>query len=299
MVAQILDGMRRAEEIKEFVGSEIVKLSYQRKKAYLVALSVGDDNASAIYLKNQKIACNEVGIEFELIKLNLNSTTSDLITKIKELNNQSEVTGIIVQLPLPESVDARKVQASINPKKDVEAITPVNLGKLILNQNELIPCTSAAVIELIDIAQIDVKGKEVVIVGHSEIVGKPIALLMLTRFATVTVCHIETMNLKLHTQKADVLISATGKAELIRADMIKEGVVIIDVGFSSIILKDSTNNPILNSKGKPKKKYVGDVDFDAVKEKASMITPVPGGVGPLTIAMLLKNTLIAFKNQLL
>ncbi len=293
MSAKLLLGTKRAEQIIEGVKAEIKTLFEKTgRRPHLKVLVVSSDKASEAYIKRQRIACEQAGIEYSLERLPDCANTDEILKHIEVLNRLDAITGIMLQKPVPDCIDARCAQTAITPKKDVEGVSPANLGKLISARADIIPCTAAAVIELLKDASVEVSGKEVTIIGHSEIVGKPLALLLLARFATVTVCHIETQDISKHTKSADIVISATGKAHLIKAEMLKNGVVVVDVGYSKL------SDAKANGADKTKTKIVGDVDFENVKKIASLITPVPGGVGPLTTAMLIKNTLIAFKKQI-
>jgi len=240
---------------------------------------VGDDPASRVYVNNKKKACEYCGIYSEEYTLPEQSSQEDLLDIIETLNNRSDISGILCQLPLPKHIDEKAVINAINPKKDVDAFHPVNVGKIMTGDYDFVPCTPAGVMELIKESGIDPCGKECVVVGRSNIVGKPMAMLLLHQNGTVTVCHSKTADLKAKTKNADILVAAVGIPEFIKGDMIKEGAVVIDVGINRI----------------EPKKLVGDVDFESAKDIASAITPVPGGVGPMTIAMLMKNTVKAAK----
>ena len=285
MAAQLIDGKAVAERVKEEVKKEIVKLKEKHKSfPLLLAVQVGENPASAAYLKSQKKGCQEVGIDYQVQQLPQEISEEELIQFIKEKNQDSKITGIILQMPLPEQIDAEKVQAAIDPSKDVDGVSPQNMGLLMYGWPGLVPCTALAVMELIKSTDTSIKGKQVTLVGHSSLVGKPLTLLLLSSpfdSATTTVCHIATRDLAAHTRRAEILIVAVGKPGLIKADMIKEGAIVIDVGINRV-----------------EGKIVGDVVFEEAKEKASLITPVPGGVGPVTTAMLLKNTVEAWKIQL-
>ncbi len=243
----------------------------------LVSLEVGQHSAAAVYVRNQQRAAKEVGIEMETVNLPLLSTQEQVIAAIQELNARQEVAGIIVQRPLPVGVDPRHVQAAIDPHKDVEGMHPANMGSILYREPMFPPCTAAAAQQLILETGVDLRGAETVVVGHSEIVGKPIAVLLLHRLSTVTVCHIGTRRLVDHTRRADIVVVAVGKAGLVHGEMLKPGAVVIDVGINQ------------GADGK----IVGDVDFASASEIAGHLTPVPGGVGPVTVAMLLRNTLRA------
>ena len=285
VAAQLIDGKAVAKRVKEEVKKEIVKLKEKHKSfPLLLAVQVGENPASAAYLKSQRKGCEEVGIDYQVQQLPQEVSEEELIQFIKEKNQDGKTTGIILQMPLPQQIDAEKVQEAIDPLKDVEGVNPQNMGLLMYGWPGLAPCTALAVMELIKSTGTCIKGKQVTLVGHSSLVGKPLALLLLSSpfdSATTTVCHIATRDLTAHTRRAEILIVAVGKPGLIKGDMIKEGAIVIDVGINRV-----------------EGKIVGDVVFEEAKEKASLITPVPGGVGPVTTAMLLKNTIEAWKMQL-
>ena len=280
---KLMNGKEVAERIKSQVKDEITELGL---KPTLAVIVVGDNPASKVYVNNKKKACEQVGIESLECIFQEDVTEAELIQIIDELNDSACISGILVQLPLPEHINPEVVIERIAPEKDVDGFTAVNTGKLWLGKYDLAPCTALGIIELLDYYNIDIAGKHCVIVGRSNIVGKPVAALMLERNATVTVCHSKTQNLSDITRQADILISAVGKPKFITWGMVKEGAVVIDVGIN----RDENG------------KLCGDVAFDAtsdggegVADRASYITPVPGGVGPMTVAMLMKNTLIAAK----
>lgn len=275
MTAKILDGKKLAEEIKKDIKKKVKKL---KLKPGLAAILVGDNPASQLYVSMKKKSCQECGIHFELYKFKENTLDTEIIDTIIALNRNDKVHGIIVQLPLPKHLDKTIILQAIDPLKDVDGLNSVNLGDIMANNEKLIPATPKGVITLLDYYKIDVKGKDVVIVGHSSVVGKPLAMMFLNRDATTTVCHEFTKDLKQYTQKADILISATGVPNLIKKSMVKKNAIVIDVGISKV-----------------KGKISGDVDFKEVKKIASYVTPVPGGIGPMTIASLLENVLIAIQ----
>lgn len=243
----------------------------------LAVVIVGDDPASRVYVNNKKKACEELGILSEEYALSKDTTEEELLALIDRLNREKSISGILVQLPLPKGINEEKVINRIDPQKDVDAFHPVNVGKIMIGNYDFVPCTPAGVMELIKESGIDISGKECVIVGRSNIVGKPMSMLLLHQNGTVTVCHSRTKDLKEVTRRADILVVAVGRPEFITGDMIKEGAVVIDVGINRL----------------ENKKLVGDVEFKSAEKVASAITPVPGGVGPMTIAMLMKNTLKA------
>ena len=277
MAAQILNGKELSIKIKEDLRKETEALKEKGINPGLAVIIVGDDPASRVYVNNKKKACEECGFYSEEYALPKETTEEELLKLIDTLNNKKEINGILVQLPLPKGIDSEKVLLSIRPEKDVDAFHPVNVGKIMIGNFDFLPCTPAGVMELIRLTNIDVCGKECVVVGRSNIVGKPQAKLLLHENGTVTICHSRTKNLKEVCRRADILVAAVGKAKFITADMVKEGAIVIDVGMN----RDENG------------KLCGDVAYDEVSEVASAITPVPGGVGPMTIAMLMKNTLKA------
>ncbi len=247
----------------------------------LAVVIVGDDPASRVYVNNKKKACEAVGFVSEEYALPAETTQEELLALVETLNNKPDISGILVQLPLPKHLDDKAVIAAINPQKDVDAFHAVNVGKIMLGEYDFLPCTPAGVMEVLHSYQIPVEGKECVVIGRSNIVGKPMGMLLLHENGTVTICHSRTKNLAEVCRRADILVAAVGIPKFVKADMVKEGAVVIDVGM------DRDENG----------KLCGDVDFENVKEKCSFITPVPGGVGPMTIATLMKNTLKACKLQ--
>ena len=322
MSAKLIDGEAFAEQIKKQVAADAAELASKGKAPHLVAVQVGENPASKIYTNQQAKNCQAVGIEYELLNLPAEMSQADLLAKIDLLNKDPKVTGLILQMPLPAQIDARKVQVSIHPDKDVEGMHPVNMGRLFFGGSLVSPCTPMAAVELLRSVCGDLAGKEVVVVGHSEIVGKPIAAILLQSLnasPTVTVCHVATKDLAAHTKAADILFVATGVSQarwmgyqrkkkagenvalpnlkpLISADMIKPGAIVIDVAINRIPKGfDASGEPLKDDKGKNAMMTVGDVDFAAAKEIASAITPVPGGVGPVTVAILLKNTIACAK----
>lgn len=248
----------------------------------LAVVIVGDDPASRKYVNNKNRACNEIGMVSREYALPAQTSEAELLELVGKLNHDSEIDGILVQLPLPKGIDERKIIDAISPDKDVDAFHPENVGKIMIGGGTFLPCTPAGIMELIKLTGIDVCGKECVVVGRSNIVGKPMSMLLLAANGTVTVCHSKTENLADVTRRADILVVAVGKPEMITADMIKPGAVVIDVGMNRL----------------ESGKFVGDVEFSGAKEVAGAITPVPGGVGPMTIAMLMRNTLSSYKNRM-
>ncbi len=281
-MAKIIDGKAISAAIRAEIKNEVAELAAKgRSIPGLAVVIVGEDPASQVYVRNKKKACEEVGFYSEVYELPASTTQDELNALIDKLNNDKKINGILCQLPLPKHLDENEVILRIDPKKDVDAFHPYNVGKIMIGDYDFLPCTPAGVMALLERSGIDVSGKECVVVGRSNIVGKPQAMLLLHANGTVTVCHSRTKNLAEVCRRADILVAAIGKADFFTADMVKEGAVVIDVGMNR------------NSEGK----LTGDVDFKDVEPKASYITPVPGGVGPMTITMLLKNTLTAAKKQ--
>lgn len=282
MTGIIIDGKLVSQRIKEGLKKEIRSLTDKGIKPGLTVILVGEDPASQVYVKMKEKASNELGINSNIYILNANVKEEEIIILINKLNNDSSVHGILVQLPLPSSISEKKIMESISPDKDVDCFHPINMGRLLRGDDvSLLPCTPSGIMELLKYYNISIKGKNAVVVGRSNIVGKPIALMLLKEHATVTICHSRTTNLPDIVKNADIIIAAVGKPEFITGSMIKEGTVIIDVGIN-----------------KHEGKLLGDVKYEEAKSKASYLTPVPGGVGPMTIAMLLKNTVTAAKNSL-
>jgi len=278
--ARIIDGKAIAEEVRQEVREEVARLKERGILPGLAVILVGDDPASKTYVRNKERACKDVGIHSEVYRLPADTPEQEVLRLIGELNGRSDISGILLQHPVPGHIDERRCFDAISPDKDVDGFHPVNQGRLLIGEECFVPCTPRGIIHLLDKTGVDLKGKRAVVVGRSNIVGKPVALLLLSRHATVTICHSRTQDLAAETRAADVLVVAMGRARAIRGDMIKPGAVVIDVGVNAV---DG--------------KLVGDVDFESAQEVASAITPVPGGVGPMTIAMLLKNTVEAAKKQ--
>ena len=286
----ILDGKKTSEALKQEIAKEVKQLKAEGKKVpHLAAVLVGDDGASLTYVGSKVKACEQVGFESTLVKLPANISEEALLREIEKLNANPEINGYIVQLPLPKHINEQKILLAIDPTKDVDGFHPANFGRMALDMEAFIPATPFGIMELLKRYKVPTKGKHVVVVGRSHIVGRPISILLSQKGAqgnaTVTLTHSHTPNLADLTRQADIVVMALGIPEFLKGDMVKEGVTVIDVGITR--LKDDSN-----SKGY---RIVGDVAFNEVKEKASYITPVPGGVGPMTIAMLLKNTLLAYK----
>ncbi len=280
--AVIIDGKAVSQQTREKIAVETKELKEKTGiTPGLAVVIVGDDPASRVYVNNKKKACAEVGFYSEEHALSAETTQEELVKLVKELNSREEIDGILVQLPLPKHIDEKAVIEAISPKKDVDAFHEQNVGKIMIGNYSFLPCTPAGIVELIDSIGVDVTGKECVVIGRSNIVGKPMAMLMLHKNATVTICHSRTKNLPEVCRRADILIAAVGIAKFVKADMVKPGAIVIDVGM------DRDENG----------KLCGDVDFENVKEVAGYLTPVPGGVGPMTISMLMKNTLTAAKER--
>ncbi len=295
MSAIIIDGESVAGKIRARLIEEIDTLKKKRLCPHLKAIQVGENASSKLYVQNQQKQCEAIGITYTLDELPANTKEDALIEHIRKLNSDPQVTGIILQMPLPDGINAKKVQTLIAPYKDVEGMNPINMGELVYGNTKLVPCTAMAAVEIVKSLGIEIRGKEATIIGRSAIVGKPVSLLMLDLSATPTVCHSGTKDLSAQTRKADILIAAVGKAEMVKGDMIKPGAIVIDVGINRVKEFDTNGNPVMNKNGKPKMKTVGDVEFATAKEVASYITPVPGGVGPVTVVMLLRNTVEALK----
>jgi len=301
-IAKLISGPEIAKDIKAEVAEEVKEIvRLKGVRPGLSVILVGNDPASKVYVRNKQLGCEQVGFKSEGIRMDENVSTEDLLKKIDHLNYDLNVHGILVQLPLPSQVDKNRVLESIFPEKDVDGFHPMSMGRLVAQQDCLVPATPSGIIEMLKRKDIKIKGKEAVIVGRSIIVGRPMALLLINESATVTVCHTKTKDMSVHTRDAEILIVSAGRPNLIGGDMVSEGTVVIDVGINRI-LKDQADPKTLKwRKDDFEKKgttLIGDVNFLEVEPKASYITPVPGGVGPMTIAMLLKNTLKASKMQL-
>ena len=274
-MAKIIDGKQISLDIKNELKEKVAKYKEQGIEITLAVVKVGNDPASAVYVRNKEKACEYVGINSKTLALPEETTEEELLNVVKELNEDKNVNGILVQLPLPKHIDESKVLLTIDSTKDVDGFHPVNVGKMVIGEDTFLPCTPAGIIEMIKKTDVDIEGKECVVIGRSNIVGKPMAMLMLKENATVTIAHSRTKDLKEVTKRADIIVAAIGKAKFVTADYVKEGAVVIDVGM------DRDENG----------KLCGDVDFESVSKVASAITPVPGGVGPMTVTMLLVNCL--------
>ena len=281
MSAKIIDGKQVAARCREELKQQVAALRARGIIPGLAVILVGEDPASQVYVRNKHRACEELGIHSEQYTLPADTDRQTLLDLITELNGREEIDGILVQLPLPGHLDEKEILSAIDPAKDVDSFHPQNVGRLVIGDYFFAPCTPSGILTLIDSAGVDLTGKECVVIGRSNIVGKPMALMLLHRNATVTVCHSKTRGLPSVTRRADVLISAVGKAGFVTADMVKPGAVVIDVGMNR------------NQAGK----LCGDVDFESVSRVAGYLTPVPGGVGPMTITMLLRSTVLSAQNR--
>ena len=279
-MAIIIDGKKLAQEIRKKLRTQCEELKQNGINPKLAVIMVGEDKASQVYVRNKSKACEDVGIEFEEYLLDANIKQEELINLINKLNKDNNINGILLQSPIPRHLDVNKAFEAISPEKDVDGFNPVNVGKLCLNQDTFVSCTPFGIVKMFEAYDINLEGKNVTIIGRSNIVGKPLIQCCLNKNATVTVCHSKTKDLEQHTKNADVVIAAVGKSMFVKANMIKEGAVVIDVGIN---------------RGEDGK-LTGDVDFENVSKKASYITPVPGGVGPMTIAMLMNNVIKASSN---
>ena len=279
-MSRLIDGKVISAAVKERVKNEVSQLNEKGITVGLAVIIVGEDPASKIYVANKKKACEALGIVSEEYALPESTTEKELLGLIDTLNAKKSINGILCQLPLPRHLDEKRIINAISPEKDVDAFHPVNVGRIMIGDYDFVPCTPAGIMEMLAYENIETEGKSCVVIGRSNIVGKPMAMLLLHKNGTVTICHSRTKNLKEICLDADILVAAVGKAKFVTADMVKEGAVVIDVGMN-----------------RENGRLCGDVDFEAVKDKASAITPVPGGVGPMTIAMLMQNTLTAAKRQ--
>lgn len=280
-MAIILDGKETARKVRESLRNKVEELKLRNIFPKLAVIMVGDDGASKIYVRNKSKACEELGIEYEEFLLKEDIEQKELLELIRKLNSREDIHGILLQSPIPKNLDINEAFRTISPEKDVDGFNPVNVGKLVLGQETFISCTPFGVIKLLEEYGIEVEGKNAVVIGRSNIVGKPMLQCLLNKHATVTICHSKTKNLEEIVRKADILVAAIGKPNFVTKDMVKKGAVVIDVGINR------------NEQGK----VCGDVDFKEVQNLASYITPVPGGIGPMTIAMLMTNIVKAAKNK--
>ena len=287
----ILDGRKTSSDIKDEIAFAVKEIVAGGSRApHLAAVIVGDDGASLTYVGSKVRACKKVGFDSTLVKLSKNTTENELLKKVDELNNDDNIDGYIVQLPLPSHIDSQKILTAVDPAKDVDGFHPTNFGKMALNLPTFISATPYGIMELLERYNVETEGKHTVVIGRSDIVGRPVSILMSRKSnpgnSTVTLAHSRTKSIAKLTRQADIIISALGSPNFVKADMVKEGVVVVDVGITRV--KDDSEKGY---------KIVGDIDYENVSKKASHITPVPGGVGPMTIAMLLKNTLQAYNNS--
>ena len=278
----LIDGKKVSAEVRACLAKEAKELKEKTGRVPgLATVLVGDDPASAVYVRNKNKICRELGFKSFEQKLSLDTSEAKLLKLIKELNSNNDIHGILVQLPLPNQIDSEKILQAIDPNKDVDGFHPINVGKLVVGNALLTPCTPSGIIKLLDHYEIDISGKHAVVLGRSNIVGKPLSMLLLQRNATITICHSRTKNLEEITRSADILVAAIGRANFVTENMVRKGAIVIDVGINRV---DG--------------KLTGDINFETVSKKASYITPVPGGVGPMTIALLMENTLKAFKKSI-
>jgi methylenetetrahydrofolate dehydrogenase (NADP+)/methenyltetrahydrofolate cyclohydrolase len=301
MTAKILNGAAVAEKIKQEVAARVEELAPRGIKPGLAAVIVGDDPASKVYVGSKVKTCQTLGLHSEKYELPADTTTGQLLALVGQLNRREEIDGILVQLPLPKQIETRRILEAVDPAKDVDGFHAINVARLVRGEESLVPCTPAGITEMLDHYRIGIEGAHAVVVGRSDIVGKPMAMLLLHRNATVTICHSRTRNLPAVARQADILIAAIGRAAMITGDFVREGAVVVDVGMNEATTADEVNRIFAESE-RPKRledlskrgyTRVGDVEPRTVAERASWLTPVPGGVGPLTIAMLMKNTLRA------
>jgi methylenetetrahydrofolate dehydrogenase (NADP+) / methenyltetrahydrofolate cyclohydrolase len=290
MAAKIIDGKQLADRMRADIHRQVEALAAEGHRPKLAAVIVGQPAAGMVYARSQARQCAEMGIEYELVQADAECGHGCLCQQIDQLNHDNRVTGIMLHMPLPPEIDAPSMQYRIDPYKDVEGVNPANIGMVFYGQPIIAPCTALAVVELIKETGVPLRGANAVVVGQGPIVGLPISVFLVQQFATVTGCHVATRDLASHTRRADLLVVAVGKAGLITAEHVKPGAVVIDVGINRIQAPDGDGNAVSRT--------VGDVDFESVSQIASAITPVPGGVGPVTVAMLLRNTVEATRKQL-
>ncbi|MBO0798150.1 MAG: bifunctional methylenetetrahydrofolate dehydrogenase/methenyltetrahydrofolate cyclohydrolase FolD [Blastocatellia bacterium] len=301
MAAKLLNGEEVAEGIKRDTEARVRDLGKLSIKPGLAAVLVGDNQASKVYVNMKVKMCEKLGLHSEKYELSADTTTRELLSLVTELNERDEIDGILIQLPLPAQIDSHRILESVDPSKDVDGFHPINVGRLVRGEETLVACTPAGLIELLDYYQIPLVGSHAVVIGRSDIVGKPMSLLLLHRNATVTICHSRTRDLPSIAREADILVAAIGRTAMVNGDYVREGAVVIDVGVNKVTTKEEINRIFppeavpgrLESLSKRGYTLVGDVEPKTVAERASWLTPVPGGVGPLTIAMLMKNTVRA------
>jgi methylenetetrahydrofolate dehydrogenase (NADP+) / methenyltetrahydrofolate cyclohydrolase len=295
MSAQLIDGKSLAAGILERVRVQRAELGPRPLR--LKSVYVGHDEASAVYIRNQRRACERMGIQFDLDHLPAATTENDLIGHLQRLNADPAVTGVIVQRPLPASIHQLRVQSKIHPDKDVEGLNPANIGSIVYGAPKLVPCTALAAVRCLRATGRPLRGSDIVMIGHSEVVGKPIAFLLLNEFATCTICHVATQDLAAKTRHADVVFTAVGKPGLLTGAMLKPGCVVIDIGIKQVAQLGPDGRPAHDAQGTALYRIAGDADFESVREVAGWITPVPGGVGPVTVAMLVHNCVVAARLQ--
>jgi methylenetetrahydrofolate dehydrogenase (NADP+) / methenyltetrahydrofolate cyclohydrolase len=301
MAAKVLNGVEVAEGIKRDTEARVRDLASAGIKPGLAAVLVGDNQASKVYVNSKVKACQELGLHSEKYELSAETTTRELLSLVSELNQRNEIDGILIQLPLPAQIDTQRILEAVDPGKDVDGFHPVNVGRLVRGEETLVACTPAGMIEMLDYYQIPIAGSHAVVIGRSDIVGKPMSLLLLHRNATVTICHSRTRDLPAIARQAEILVAAIGRTAMVTGDYVREGAVVIDVGVNRATTEEEIKR-IFPADAVPKRleglskrgySLVGDVEPKSVAERASWLTPVPGGVGPLTIAMLMKNTVRA------
>jgi methylenetetrahydrofolate dehydrogenase (NADP+)/methenyltetrahydrofolate cyclohydrolase len=295
MSAQLIDGKALAAGILERV--RVQRTALGARPLRLLSIYVGDDAASAVYIRNQRRACERMEIRFDLEHLPAATAENDLIARIQALNADDSVTGIIVQRPLPPHLRQLRVQAKIHPDKDVEGLNPANIGSIVYGAPKLVPCTALAAIRCLRSTGRALRGADIVMIGHSEVVGKPIAFMLLNEFATCTICHVATQDLAAKTRHADVVFTAVGKPGLLTGAMLKRGAIVIDIGIKQVAVTDAAGRPQRDAEGAPLYRIAGDADFESVRDVAAWVTPVPGGVGPVTVATLVHNCVIAARLQ--
>jgi methylenetetrahydrofolate dehydrogenase (NADP+)/methenyltetrahydrofolate cyclohydrolase len=295
MAARLIDGKALAAGILERV--KVQRAALAGRPLRLVSLCVGDDVASAVYIRNQRRACERMEIRFDLDQLPATISEGELIERLLALNDDPGVTGILLQRPLPPHLKQLRLQSKIHPDKDVEGLNPSNIGSIVYGVPKLVPCTALSAVRCLKSTGMPLRGADVVMIGHSEVVGKPIAFLMLNEFATCTVCHVATHDLAQKTRHADVIFTAVGKPGIVTGSMVKPGAVVIDIGIRQVAQVGPDGKRLLGADGQPLQRLCGDADFDSVSEVAGWITPVPGGVGPVTVAMLIHNCVVAARLQ--